>query len=72
MDQARQPRVAIAMVLEWQPVLPDWITDNIREQLVLPRMQAAVDGWDPLTDQIPLHSWLQPWVPILGSLMDPL
>ena len=68
----REHRAAIAMVLEWQPVLPDWITDNIREQLVLPRLQAAVDGWDPLTDRVPLHTWLQPWAPILGSLMDPL
>lgn len=65
---ARNPSCFLFFI--WAPV--SGITDNIREQLLLPRLQAAVDGWDPLTERVPLHTWLQPWVPILGSLMDPL
>ena len=31
-------------------------------------IQNAVDTWNPLTDPTPIHSWLHPWLPIMGNV----
>lgn len=54
----------------WAPIFPTWILDNVLEQLILPRLQHAVQNWDPLTDTIPIHVWVQPWSSILGHKME--
>ena len=41
----------------WSAALPVWVLENILEQLVMPKIQKEVDGWDPLTDLIPIHAW---------------
>lgn len=51
----------------WTPLLPPWIMNNILEQLVLPRLQSEVDAWNPLTDTLPVHSWIHPWLPLMGD-----
>ncbi len=30
-------------------------------------LQTAVDEWNPLTDTVPIHTWLHPWLPWFGS-----
>lgn len=50
----------------WEPLLADWIMENILDQLILPRIQKEVDMWNPLTDLIPIHAWIHPWLPRLG------
>lgn len=51
----------------WTPLLPPWIMGNILDQLVLPRLQSEVDAWNPLTDTLPVHSWIHPWLPLMGD-----
>ena len=59
---------ALLEVLEvWMPVLPSWILSNILEQLVFPKLQHEVESWNPLTDTIPIHAWLHPWLPLMGN-----
>ncbi|XP_074623013.1 tuftelin-interacting protein 11-like [Acropora palmata] len=60
------------LVNVWSPVLPQWILENIRDQLVLPRLQAEVDAWNPLTDTVPVHAWIHPWLPFMGDHLEPL
>nr|ABC69927.1 STIP [Tetraodon nigroviridis] len=70
-----QPRMVGPMVdcVEvWAPLLPRWITDYLLEQLLLPRLQREVDNWNPLTDTVPIHSWIHPWLPLLQSRLEPL
>ncbi|XP_077601219.1 tuftelin-interacting protein 11-like [Stigmatopora nigra] len=70
-----QPRMVEAMVdcLElWSPLLPPWISGHLLEQLILPRLQREVDSWNPLTDTVPIHSWIHPWLPLLQSRLEPL
>lgn len=43
---------------------------HVLEQLVLVRLQAEVELWNPLTDTTPIHTWLHPWLPPLGSRLD--
>lgn len=63
--------VPMAALLDtWSAMLPEWMLDNILEQILLTRLTQAVAEWDPLTDIYPIHSWILPWASILGSKME--
>lgn len=64
---ARNWSPIVELLDTWAPLLPAWIMSNILEQLVLPRLQAEVEAWNPLTDTLPVHSWLHPWLPLMGN-----
>lgn len=69
------PRIcepAIELLETWMPLLPPWILHNVLDQFVLPRLQQEVELWNPLTDTMPIHSWLHPWLPLMGSRLEPL
>ncbi|KAH8421164.1 hypothetical protein KR009_006985 [Drosophila setifemur] len=59
-----------ALLDVWAPLLPTWVLDSVLEQLVLPRLIAGVEEWDPLTDTVPIDSWVLPWHAILGNKME--
>ena len=61
----RTPEIVIELLEAWQNLLPEWIIDNILEQIVLPKLQDEVDSWNPLTDTMPIHAWLHPWLPLM-------
>ncbi|XP_064489812.1 tuftelin-interacting protein 11-like isoform X2 [Ornithodoros turicata] len=63
---------AIELLETWMPLLPPWIFHNVLDQFVLPRLQQEVEAWNPLTDTVPIHSWLHPWLPLMGSRLEPL
>ncbi|MED6292995.1 Tuftelin-interacting protein 11 [Characodon lateralis] len=70
-----QPRIVGPMVDcvdLWAPLLPLWILDQLLEQMILPRLQREVDNWNPLTDTVPIHSWIHPWLPLLQARLEPL
>lgn len=31
-----------------------------------------MDNWNPLTDTVPIHSWIHPWLPLFQSRLEPL
>uniref|UniRef100_A0A1B0D5Y9 Uncharacterized protein n=1 Tax=Phlebotomus papatasi TaxID=29031 RepID=A0A1B0D5Y9_PHLPP len=67
------PRLHQPMVVlldSWAPLFPTWVLDSVLEQIVLPRLQAAVEAWDPLTDTLPIHVWIHPWTGLLGTKME--
>ncbi|KAH8282278.1 hypothetical protein KR054_006538 [Drosophila jambulina] len=59
-----------ALLDAWAPLLPTWVLDSVLEQLVLPRLATGVQEWDPLTDTVPIDSWVLPWHAILGSKLE--
>lgn len=59
-----------ALLDTWSAFLPDWMLDNVLDQIILNRLTQAVNEWDPLTDIIPIHIWILPWAAILGSKME--
>ena len=67
---SRQPESLVAFLELWRPLVPPWIMQHVLEQLVLVRLQAEVELWNPLTDTSPIHTWLHPWLPPLGSRLD--
>ena len=39
---------------------------------IMPKLQTEVEKWDPLTDTVPIHSWIHPWLPLMGARLQPL
>ncbi|CAF1686186.1 unnamed protein product [Rotaria magnacalcarata] len=35
-------------------------------------LHCEVDSWNPLTDSIPIHSWVHPWLPLMKYRLEPL
>ncbi|CAH6778721.1 tuftelin-interacting protein 11 [Phodopus roborovskii] len=70
-----QPRNCDPMVDfldSWAHIIPVWIMDNILDQLIFPKLQKEVDNWNPLTDTVPIHSWIHPWLPLMQARLEPL
>ncbi|CAD5111827.1 unnamed protein product [Dimorphilus gyrociliatus] len=63
---------ALALLDRWQHNLPDWILNDVLDHLILPKLQNAVNEWDPLSDRIPIHNWLLQWSPMMGDKLSPL
>ncbi|KAK2825247.1 hypothetical protein Q7C36_019174 [Tachysurus vachellii] len=70
--QPRNVGPMVDLVDCWAPVLPLWILDYVLEQLIFPRLQKEVDNWNPLTDTVPIHSWIHPWLPQMQMRLEPL
>ncbi|XP_034937559.1 tuftelin-interacting protein 11 [Chelonus insularis] len=66
----KQPDPLIELLENWMPLLPRWILDNILDLLILPKLTLEVEEWNPLTDTIPIHTWIHPWLPLMGNRMD--
>ncbi|KAM6423077.1 tuftelin-interacting protein 11 [Liasis olivaceus] len=70
-----QPRNCIPIVDfldSWRHIIPVWILDNILDQLIFPKLQKEVENWNPLTDTVPIHSWIHPWLPLMQARLEPL
>ncbi|XP_039305230.1 tuftelin-interacting protein 11 [Solenopsis invicta] len=69
----RQPEPLIELIESWMPLLPNWILENyILDLLILPKLTLEVEEWNPLTDTVPIHTWIHPWLPLLRNRLDTL
>jgi tuftelin-interacting protein 11 len=59
----RQSASMTTLVESWRGIIPNWILNSVVEQLIMPRLEQEVDEWNPLTDVVPVHQWLHPWIP---------
>ncbi len=50
----------------WGKLVGKEVLNILFEASLVPRILAAVDSWNPLSDSIPIHLWLHPWLPVLG------
>jgi len=57
----------LEFVAKWKTEVTTNIWDNILNQLILPKLEDAVNYWDPTRDQTMINEWLLPWLPILGK-----
>ncbi|KAG7204874.1 hypothetical protein KM043_005274 [Ampulex compressa] len=68
----RQPDPLIELIEHWMPLLPGWVLENILDLLILPKLTLEVEEWNPLTDTVPIHTWIHPWLPLLRNRLDTL
>lgn len=48
-------------------LIPTNIINQVLENMILPQIQLEVEQWDPLTDLVPIHLWIHPWLPYLSK-----
>eukprot|EP00656_Telonema_subtile_P044215 TRINITY_DN50504_c0_g1_i1.p1 TRINITY_DN50504_c0_g1~~TRINITY_DN50504_c0_g1_i1.p1 ORF type:complete len:660 (-),score=138.04 TRINITY_DN50504_c0_g1_i1:21-2000(-) len=63
----RVPEPVVSMFEVLHALLPAALMETSIDQLVWPRVRSQVDSWDPLKDAVPIHSWLLPWMPLVGE-----
>jgi tuftelin-interacting protein 11 len=60
----------VDLLTVWSKAIPSWIMENIIDQFVQPKLSNEVDEWNPLTDPIPIHEWVLPWLPLMGERLE--
>lgn len=69
------PTAAVALLASWRPLLPQYIWDNLVDQVLLPKLHRAVHEWEAKSAKASLHHIIFPWLPLLdesGRLDDTL
>lgn len=67
LEDFKHPDDLIGLIESWKVILPPWLLYHIHSQIVLPKLESEVENWDPLTDLIPIHTWIHPWLPLMAD-----
>jgi len=60
----------IALLEAWRSLLPQFVYDNVLDQLVLPKVNLAVSEWSARNGSGSLHALVFPWLPHVGLRME--
>ena len=58
----RQPNQMLVLIEKWVSLMHQSMVSSLMDQFVFSKLQMEIAAWDPLTDPIPIHSWVQPWL----------
>ncbi|XP_076919135.1 septin and tuftelin-interacting protein 1 homolog 1-like [Bidens hawaiensis] len=54
----------------WERLMPRQTVQTLLDHVVMPKLSAAVDSWDPIRERTAIHTWFHPWIPLLGKKLD--
>lgn len=57
----------LKLIEESSQLIPSEIINHVLENMILSQIQLEVEQWDPLTDLVPIHLWIHPWLPYLSK-----
>lgn len=68
------PQPAVRFIEAWTPILPQFMRDNVLNQLILPKISSQVGDWNPrrqrLGSEYSLASVVFPWLSVLQDRFD--
>ena len=71
--EPHMPTALITLIESWRDILPNFVYNSVLNQLVVQKLSAAVQSWNPRTSfkkrhaaQLP-HIWLFPWLQYLSE-----
>lgn len=67
---AKEHESALVLLEAWKALVPPHAFDALLLRVVLPKLKAGVEQWDPHSDPVPIHLWLHPWLPWLHEHLE--